>query len=152
MSRQFLIPFHAALIFLLVSCSIKGEGDRYRVASIGNAKRSIEAEVISSSPVMITSGTSGAGGVIGGITGGLISSNNSNNAAIIFLGIATGIIIGDAIESATNIHEGTEYTIETDSDAIFTVVQINKGNTVFQSGDNVILVYGYPSRLIRDPR
>ncbi len=140
------------LSFVILGC-VNTDGDgRYRVETIGNAKRSIEAVVLSSQSVLVRSSTTGVGGVAGGTTGGIIAANNSDNPAIIFAGILGGVIVGDAIERAANVHDATEYVIENKANAIFTVVQINKNNPIFEPGDKVILVYGYPSRLIKDPR
>ena len=85
-------------------------------------------------------------------TGGAIALNNSDNVGVIIAGIIGGAIIGNVIEESANIHAATKYVLKTDTNAIFTVVQVNKSNPIFYSGDKVILVYGYPSRLIADPR
>jgi len=144
--------FMVVLTSLLTACStVDGDG-RYRVATIGNAKRSVEAVIITSQSVFVQTATSGGGATFGGTTGGLIAGNNSDNAGVIIAGIIGGIIIGDAIEGGANVHDATEYVIKTATGALFTVVQVNKNNPIFQDGDDVILVYGFPSRLIRDPR
>ena len=138
--------------FIIVGCSNTDGNGRYRVETIGNAKRSIEAVILSSQPVLVRSSSTGVGGVLGGATGGVIAANNSNNIAIIFAGFLGGVILGDTIERAGTDREATEYVIENRTKAIFTVVQINKNNPTFIPGDKVILVYGYPSRLTKDPR
>lgn len=148
-NRKFILSL---FLLILVGCATTDGEGRYRVATIGNAKRSVEAVVISSQPVHVKSETSGAGRALGGATGGAIALNNSDNVGVIIAGIIGGAIIGNVIEESANIHAATEYVLKTVTNAIFTVVQVNKSNPIFYSGDKVILVYGYPSRLIADPR
>lgn len=72
----------------------------------------------------------------------------SDNAGVIIAGIIGGILIGEAIKSADNVHDATEYVIRTSANTLFTVAQVYRGNIIFKKDDKVILVYGYPSRLI----
>lgn len=141
----------AMMAIALTACTTDGVG-QYRIESIGNAQRSISGEVIATNPVQITKETSGAGGYAGGAMGGALALDNSSDAAPVVAGIIAGAIIGNAIEAQGNVLEGTEYVIETSRGAVLTVAQPNEGNQVFESGDRVILVYGYPHRLIEDPR
>lgn len=144
--------FVLCTVLLTSACNtVDGEG-RYRVATIGNAKRSVSATIITSQPVLVQEQTSGIGRTAGATTGGVFAANNNDRVGIIFAGIIAGAIVGDALEGAANIHPATEYVIKTELNALFTVVQVNKNNPTFVPDDNVILVYGYPSRLIRDPR
>ena len=139
-----------AAVFI-VGCANDGVG-RYRVEAIGNAQRSVTGEVIAKNAVEIVRSTSGAGAYSGGALGGALALDNSNDAAPIVAGIIAGAIVGEAIEGYGNTLDGTEYVIETETGAVLTVAQPNKGNKVFERGDKVILVYGYPHRLIEDPR
>jgi outer membrane lipoprotein SlyB len=134
------------------SCTTVDGTGRYRIESIGNAQRSIEATVISVEPAYIRRETTGAGAALGGTTGGAIAYNNSDNAGVIIAGIIGGAIVGNYVEGMNNVLNATEYVIQTSTGAIFTVAQVNKGHEIFVENDNVILVYGYPARLIRDPR
>lgn len=138
-------------LLLLSACATTGDS-RYRVETIGNAKRSVGAIVISNKPIMIQAGTTGTGSLVGGTTGGLIADNNSDNAGVVFAGIIAGAIIGEMIESNANVHKATEYVIQTKNDSLLTVAQVDKNNPIFKVGEKVILIHGYPSRLIRDPR
>ena len=47
---------------------------------------------------------------------------------IIIVGIIGGMLIGNAIEAAGNIHDATEYVIKTSTGALFTVAQVDQGN------------------------
>jgi outer membrane lipoprotein SlyB len=139
-------------IFLLMACAtVDGQG-RYRIATIGNAKRSVAANVLTVKSVLVKKETTGAGSSFGGATGGAIALSNSNNIGVIFAGIIAGAVVGEALEGSANVFKAHEYVIETSNGNIFTVVQIDKDNPIFSRGDAVILVYGYPSQLIADPR
>ena len=139
-------------MFLLMACAtVDGQG-RYRVATIGNAKRSVAADVLTVKSVLVKAETTGAGSAFGGAAGGAIALNNSNNIGVIFAGIIAGVVVGEALEGSANVFNAHEYVIETSNGNIFTVVQIDNGNPIFSTGDAVILMYGYPSQLIADPR
>ncbi len=138
-------------LLMIVSCATDGVG-RYRVQSIGNAQRSIEATVIRSAPVYIQEESSGSGAALGGTVGGGLAADGSDNVAVIIAGIIAGAIVGDYVEGVNNIHQATEYVIQTSNGALFTVAQIDSNNEIFEEGDNVILVYGYPTRLLKDTR
>lgn len=136
---------------LLIGC-VKDDVGKYRVQSIGNAQRSIAGVVLSASSVFIAEDTSGAGANAGGALGGAMAIDNSDSATVLVAGIIAGAVIGNAIESQGNTYEGTEYVIETEAGLLLTVAQVNRNEEVFTKGDRVVLVYGYPHRLIRDPR
>lgn len=136
---------------LLASCVKDGTG-QYRVQSIGNAQRSVAAIVLSANPVHIGRNTSGAGANAGGALGGAMAIDNSDSATALVAGIIAGAVIGDLVEAQGNTYEGTEYVIESETGLLLTVAQVNKNEEIFNKGDRVILVYGYPHRLIKDPR
>lgn len=136
---------------LLASCVKDGVG-KYRVQSIGNAQRSVAAIVLSTKSVIIAQDTSGAGANAGGALGGAIAIDNSNSAAAVVAGIIAGAVVGDIVESQGNTFDGTEYVIESETGLLLTVAQVNRDDEIFDIGDRVILVYGYPHRLIKDPR
>ena len=136
---------------LLVSSCVEDGVGRYRVQSIGNAQRSVTAEVLSTRPVFIQVDNSGFGAATGAATGGLISINNSDSAPVLLAGIIAGSVIGNALESSINTHNGTEYIMKTETGLTLTVAQIDNGNDIFSAGDSVLLIYGYPHRLIRNP-
>ena len=139
------------LLYLSACATIDGQG-KYRVETIGNAKRSVGAVVISHQMVVVQADISGKGSLIGGTTGGLIADNNSDNAGVVFAGIIAGAIVGEMIEQDANTHNATEYVIQTETKMLLTVVQININNPIFKVDERVILIHGYPSRLIRDTR
>lgn len=139
------------LTALFIGCTTPND-PRYRVATIGNATRSTSAVVLSSEAVIIQRSNSGAGATAGGAMGGAVAAQSSDNAAVIIAGIIGGAIIGDAIESEAGEANGHQYLIQTESGALLAVAQLDEGNTVFQINDRVVLIYGHPHRLVRDPR
>ena len=55
------------------------------------------------------------------------------------------------IEGQANIHNATEYILRTERNVLLTVAQVDAGNTIFRPNDRVVLVYGYPNRLLPAP-
>ena len=140
------------LIPFLAGCSGVQDGTgRYRIQSVGNAQRSVEAVVLVARPAYIASGNSGAGAALGGAVGGALASEGSDNAGVVIAGIIGGMIVGSAIEGEGRVYDATEYVIKSETGVLVTVAQINNGNPIFKPSDKVVLVYGYPSRLIALP-
>jgi outer membrane lipoprotein SlyB len=144
------------LIVLLGGCfSVNqphdGQG-QYRIATIGNSQRSIPAVVISAKKVTIKELNSGAYAEAGGWLGGAIAAEGSDNSAVIIAGIIAGAVVGNAIEDAKNTYAGTEYIIQAESGRLFTVAQVDSNADILKKGDKALLVYGYPHRLMKDPR
>ena len=74
--------------FVIVGCANTDSDSRYRVETIGNAKRSIEAIILSSQPVFVTSYTTGVGGAVGG---------TASAAVGLGVGVAVGVGVGAVI-------------------------------------------------------
>lgn len=148
------LPYALALLMIgTLGCASSEDGvGAYRVQSIGNAKRAVEATVLAVKPVRIVRVNSGVGANTGGLVGGALAADNSDNVGVIIAGVVAGAVIGDAIESSQNRFNGHEYIIETKTGALLTVAQIDEGSEVFEESNQVILVYGYPHKLIKDPR
>jgi outer membrane lipoprotein SlyB len=144
------------LIVLLGGCfSVNQPHDglgQYRIATIGNSQRSIPAVVISAKKVTIKELNSGAYAEAGGWLGGAIAAEDSDNSAVIIAGIIAGAVVGNAIEDAKNTYAGTEYIIQAESGRLFTVAQVDSNADILKKGDKALLVYGYPHRLMKDPR
>ncbi len=141
------------ILVVIGGCAPVNDGiGRYRVESVGNAHRSVEAVVLASKPVIILEQSSGAGARAGGAIGGALAAENSDNAAVIIAGIVAGAIIGNSAEVSGKTYGGHEYVIEKKRGVLLTVAQIDASSNVFSANDKVILVYGHPHRLIEDPR
>lgn len=147
---MFRLSLLAFVSLFLISCATDGVG-RYRVQSIGNAQRSVFADILSASPVYIQEQTSGAGAALGGTVGGGLAAEESDNVAVIIAGVLVGAVVGEYIEGQANIHNATEYILRTERNVLLTVAQVDAGNTIFRPNDRVVLVYGYPNRLLPAP-
>jgi outer membrane lipoprotein SlyB len=143
-------------IFALSGCfSVNQPHDgygQYRIATIGNSQRSIPAVVISARKVTIKELNSGAYAEAGGWLGGALAAENSDNSAVIIAGVIAGAVVGNAMEDAENTFAGTEYVIEADTGRLFTVAQVDANSDILKKGDRALLVYGYPHKLVKDPR
>ena len=148
LKRFFLI---ATLLSLSACVSQDGVGE-YRVASIGNAQRTVEATILSTKPVMLIRSPSGAGANAGGLLGAAMAAESSDNAAVIVAGLIGGVIIGNNIENSIGSIQGFEYLIQTQTGKLITVAQPSQGNDLLMEGNKALLIYGYPHRLVKDPR
>ena len=137
---------------LVLGCASTDNRRIFSEAQTGKAQQSVTATVLSAKPILIQKDTSGLGATAGALAGGGIAGESTGNVAIIIAGIIWGAVVGEAIEGAANIVDGTEYVIQADTGTIFTVAQINKGYEALNVGQSVILVYGSPTKLLPDPR
>ena len=148
LSRILLIMF----IWSLSACSSQDRVGEYRVASIGNAQRTVEASILSVKPITLIKSPSGAGANAGAAFGGALAAESSDNAAVIVAGIIGGAIIGNNIEASNGAMRGYEYLLQTEMGKLVTVAQPEQNYDVLQEGDKALLIYGYPHRLVKDPR
>ncbi len=139
-------------IVTLIGCASTHGKSQYRVESIGNAQRSVSAVVLSTKSVIISERTTGLGANAGGALGGALAIDNSDSAGVLIAGIIAGAIVGEMIESSGKTYNGTEYLIESETGLLLNVAQVNHTDGIHKVGDKVVLVYGYPHRLIKDPR
>ena len=135
---------------LLSSCTSQDGQGRYRVATIGNAVRAVDAEVLSAAPAFVEF-NSGAGATAGGVLGGALAADSSDSAAVLIAGVIGGALIGNAAERGARRANATQYLLVTENDAKIVVAQLDADNEVYEVGAKVILVYGYPAQLIREP-
>ena len=153
MKARFFLPLCILLLSGCFSVNQPHDGQgHYRIATIGNSQRSVPAVVISVRKVTIKELNSGAYAEAGGWLGGAMAAQNSDNSAVIIAGVIAGAVVGNAIEDAKNTLAGTEYVIEADTGRLFTVAQVDKNSDILKKGDRALLVYGYPHKLIKDPR
>jgi outer membrane lipoprotein SlyB len=148
---NFSLIFAALATSIIIGCASTDGVGRYRIQSIGNAQRSVLAEVLSTREVFIMEQTSGSGATFGGAVGGGLAADGSDNLAVIIAGVIAGALVGEYVEGQANVHNATEYVIKTSNEILLTVAQINDNQEVFIKGDKVVLVYGYPNRLISAP-
>ena len=137
----------------LAGCANTTDPRTYSVGSVGQVNRSVSGTVISARIIRIDANT-GTGGAIGGMTGAVagsgIGGSTRANAVGAIGGAVVGAVIGNAIESGNSQHQGMEYVITTPHGSLMTIAQGME--PTFKEGDKVIILYGSPARVIKDPR
>jgi len=141
-------------IVLLGGCAANISPQTYSVGSVGQVNRTVAATVISVREVDVA-GTTGVGGATGTAAGAVVGSgaggnNTRGNIVGAIGGAVVGGLAGAAIEANATKQKGMEYVVETENGNLMTIVQGT--DPVFTTGEKVLVLYGYPSRLIADPR
>ena len=145
--------FVIAAAALLAGCANTIDPSTYSVGSVGQVNRSVPGTVISARVVRIDA-NSGTGGAVGGMTGAVAGSGIGGSARANVVGAiggaVVGAVIGSAIEHSNSQQQGMEYVINTSNNSLMTVTQ--GIDPAFKEGDKVIILYGSPARVIKDPR
>lgn len=153
MTKLFSLLASMAATLILVGCANTTDPSTYSVGSVGQVNRSVAGTVISARPIRIDA-TTGAGGAVGGLAGGVAGSSigggSRANALGAIGGAVAGAVIGNAIERSGAQRDGMEYVITTENGSLMTIAQ--GPEPTFSEGDKVIILYGNPSRVIKDPR
>jgi outer membrane lipoprotein SlyB len=149
-----LIAVVGAAMIAFAGCASNISPKTYSVGSVGQVNRTVSAVVVSVREVDIA-GTTGLGGSAGTATGAVIGSaagGNSTRGNIVGAigGAVVGGLAGAAIEANATKQKGMEYVVETETGNLMSIVQGTE--TVFATGQKVLVLYGSPSRLIADPR
>ena len=147
------LVFAFFLVLGLIGCANTTDPSTYSIGSVGQVNRSIPGVVISSRVVTINAntGTGGAvGGVAGAVAGSSIGGGSRANALGAIGGAVAGAIIGSAIEQGNSQSQGIEYVVATSNGNLLNITQ--GLNPQFQENDKVIILYGNPARIIKDPR
>jgi len=148
------IALMAAFVVALGGCASNISPQTYSVGSVGQVNRTVSATVISVREVDVA-GTTGIGGSAGTATGAVVgSAAGGSNTRGSIVGAIGGAVVGGfagaAIEANATKQKGMEYVVETENGNLMTIVQGTE--TVFATGQKVLVLYGSPSRLIADPR
>lgn len=141
-------------VVAVAGCASNISPQTYSVGSVGQVNRTVSATVISVREVDVA-GTTGIGGSAGTATGAVVGSaaggnNTRGNIVGAIGGAVIGGLAGSAIEANATKQKGMEYVVETENGNLMTIVQGTE--TVFATGQKVLVLYGSPSRLIVDPR
>ncbi|WP_305807003.1 glycine zipper 2TM domain-containing protein [Stenotrophomonas sp. YIM B06876] len=142
-----------AISLAFVGCANTTDPSTYSVGSVGQVNRSVPGTIISARPVTINTntGTGGSvGGVAGAVAGSSIGGGTRANALGAVGGAVAGALVGSAIEQNGARQPGMEYVVSTSNGTLLTVTQGSEPR--FQENDKVIILYGNPARVIRDPR
>lgn len=141
------------LAILTVGCAATTDPSTYSIGSVGQVNRSVSGTIVSAREVTINANT-GAGGAVGGAAGAVAGSSIGGgvraNALGAIGGAVAGALVGSAIEQAGANQLGMEYVVSTSNGALLTVTQGSEPR--FQENQKVIILYGNPARIIRDPR
>jgi outer membrane lipoprotein SlyB len=125
----------------------------YSIGSVGQVNRTISGVVISARTVHIDGATgagAGTGGLAGAVAGSSIGGGDRANALGAIGGAVAGALIGAAVEHSSTAQDGIEYVVETANGNLMTIVQ--GPEPAFVEGAKVLVLYGSPARVIRDPR
>ena len=141
------------MVGALTGCTNTTDPNTYSAGSIGQVNRSVSGTIISARTVTINSNT-GSGGVVGGAAGAVAGSSIGGgvraNALGAIGGAVAGALIGNAVEQSGSNQAGMEYVVSTSNGNLLTITQ--GVDPMFLEGDKVIILYGSPARVIRDPR
>ncbi len=141
------------LSLAVVGCANTTDPSTYSVGSVGQVNRSVPGTIVSARQVTINTNT-GSGGAIGGVAGAVAGSSVGGGARANALGAiggaVAGALVGSAIEQSGANQPGMEYVVSTTNGTLLTVTQGPEPR--FQENDKVIILYGSPARIIRDPR
>lgn len=137
----------------LAGCANTTDPSTYSVGSVGQVNRSVPGTIVSARPVTINTNT-GTGGTVGGVAGAVAGSSIGGgvraNALGAIGGAVAGALIGSAIEQSGANQPGMEYVVTTSNGSLLTITQ--SAEPRLQENDKVIILYGSPARIIRDPR
>ncbi|WP_411705214.1 glycine zipper 2TM domain-containing protein [Edaphovirga cremea] len=141
------------LPLLVAGCAQDVSPNSYSVGSVGEVNRTIAGTVISVREVDIR-GTTSLGGTTGALAGATAGSALGGGTRSNIVGALGGAVVGGlagaAIEASATKQKGMEYVIQTTNGNLMTIVQGN--SPIFVMGNNVLVLYGSPSRIIPDPR
>lgn len=146
----------AAILLLslaVVGCANTTDPSTYSVGSVGQVNRSVPGTIVSARTVTINTNTgagAGVGGVAGAVAGSSIGGGARANALGAIGGAVAGALVGAAIEQNGANRHGMEYVVSTSNGTLLTVTQGPEPR--LEENEKVIILYGSPARIIRDPR
>ena len=116
--------------------------------------RSVSGTIVSARQVTINTNT-GISGTVGGVAGAIAGSGVGGSARANALGAiggaVVGALVGSTIEQKSANQQGMEYVVSTSNGALMTVVMLDS-EPQFQQNDKVLILYGSPARIIKNPR
>jgi outer membrane lipoprotein SlyB len=139
--------------FVITGCAADISPNSYSVGSVGQVNRTVSATIISVRDVDIqgTQGVGTAAGVgAGAAAGSAIGGGTRSNIVGAIGGAVIGGVVGAMAEKGLTEQVGVEYVVQTSNGNLMTLVQ--GPNPRFSVGQNVLVLYGSPARIIADPR
>lgn len=140
-----------AVCLLVSACGDRYQSDYYSGTAAQRASTVEYGKVVSARTVKIRNEENKYGSLVGAAAGGVggsaIGGDWRMNALGALGGMVAGGVLGAAVDDQLNEVDGYEYIVETRSGRTMAVAQTDK--TPFAAGDDVMLILGPPSRLIR---
>lgn len=141
-----------AVIAALAACAPQYTGTTYSGYEVGRPAAIDRGTIVSEREVEVRSPNTGVGTVVGAGTGAVAGSYIGHGGRGTILGAIGGAvvggIIGTAVEDAASRGRATEFIIQRQDGAQFSVVQTNEDG--LQVGERVVVIYGAQTRLARD--
>jgi outer membrane lipoprotein SlyB len=134
------------------ACTPYYGGTTYSGYEVGRAAAVDRGVIVSARDVEVRGPNSGVGTVVGAGTGAVAGSYIGHGGRGSVLGAIGGLvvggIIGSAVEDAATRGYATEFIVQRQDGAQFSVVQTNEER--LQVGERVVVIYGDQARLTRD--
>lgn len=151
--RRFIILASSALgLAALSACSPYYTGTTYSGYEVGRAAAVDRGVIVSAREVEVRGPNTGVGTVVGAGTGAVAGSYIGHGGRGSVLGAIGGLVVGGilgtAIEDAATRGYATEFVVQRQDGAQFSVVQTNEER--LQVGERVVVIYADQARLTRD--
>ncbi len=141
-----------AAIAGLGACAPQYTGTTYSGYEIGRPAAIDRGTIVAERNVEVRGPNSGVGTVVGAGTGAVAGSYIGHGGRGSILGAIGGAVIGGivgtAVEDSANRGQATEFVVQRQDGAQFSVVQTNEDG--LQIGERVLVIYGAQTRLARD--
>ncbi len=142
----------AVVVAGLSACAPQYTGTTYSGYEIGRPAAIDRGVIVAARDVEVRGPNSGVGTVVGAGTGAVAGSYIGHGGRGTILGVIGGAVIGGivgtVVEDAANRGQATEFIIQRQDGAQFSVVQTNEDR--LQVGERVLVIYGAQTRLARD--
>ncbi len=136
----------------LAACAPQNTATTYSGYEVGRPAAIDRGVIVSERPVEVRGPNTGVGTVVGAGTGAVAGSYIGHGGRGSILGAIGGAvvggIVGTAVEDAASRGQATEFIIQRQDGAQFSVVQTNEER--LQVGERVVVIYGAQTRLTRD--
>lgn len=141
-----------ALLAGLGACAPQNTGTTYSGYEIGRPAAVDRGVIVSERDVEVRGPNTGVGTVVGAGTGAVAGSYIGHGGRGSVLGAIGGAVVGGllghAVEDSASRGQATEFIIQRQDGAQFSVVQTNEER--LQVGERVVVIYGDQTRLMRD--
>ena len=148
MSKKLLTTICAAV--LLTGCAENINSDHYATSSVGKVSTVAQCTVLSVRQVVVDSGDTSTGTLLGGVAGGLAGSTIGSGRSAHTLGAIGGALLGgmagSAAEKGLSSQTGLEYIVKLDNGQVISITQ--GAGQALGIGQRCLVLYGNPSRVV----